>query len=464
MRKPKFRTHIHPLPLITILVITLLYFGTGFLPASEKSTKKIPLDDSPGVQQISKPVKQKSETGTLELSFVAKSVPSNPSETSAIAAPPGKEIPEQETIIRTYTFQRGDSLSEALSKLGLSNQEVYEISKASKSVLDPKKIRSGHNLSVTLQKNSLRFVSLRYAFDLTQTLKVERVGEEWLGFKEEAALTREIVHRVGTITHSFYASAKRQKIPIEIILKLSDIFAWDIDFGLDIRKGDQFKILYEVFKKEGVVVRSGRVLAAELINRGRSYPAYYFDPNGEGGDYYDEEGRSLKKAFLKSPLRYRYISSGYTRHRLHPILKVNRPHLGIDFAAARGTPVRAASDGIIAFAGWKGGNGKTVIIRHKNGYETLYGHLSSYWAGIKKGKRVKQEDFIGRVGSSGLSTGPHLHYTLIKDGRAINPNKVALLRGESLDKKQLPLFFLQLEKMDRMLYPPTKLVEGSGTT
>ncbi len=468
MEKEKFQARLHPLMLITVSALTLFYLGTSFLPASEEITPQIPPNDLPydlpRIQQISESVKQKTDIKPFKPSLPAQSVVPDRPEISAVAIIPKKESLETETIVKEYTFKRGDSLSKALSKLGLSDQEVYEISKASKSVFNPRKIRVGQNLSVTLQKSSLRFASLRYAFDLTQTLKVERTGEQWLAYKEEAPLTREIVHSAGTITSSLYAAAKRQKVPVEIILKLSDIFAWDIDFGLDIRNGDQFNIAYEVFKKEGVTIRAGRVLAAELINRSRSYPAYYFESKEEGGDYYDEEGRSLKKAFLKSPLRYRYISSGYSRRRLHPILKVNRPHLGIDFAAAHGTPVRAASDGIIAFAGWKGGHGKTVIIRHKNGYETLYGHLSSYWAGIKKGKRVKQEDFIGRVGSSGLSTGPHLHYTLIKNGRAINPNKVALLRGEALSTEWLPLFILQLEKMNRILYPAQKWVEGSGTT
>jgi len=461
-RKSQFR--LYPFTLVTVSVITLLYLWPAFLPASEKPIGKTLLNSSPRIQQISKPLGSAPDAEPLNSSLPEQIFASNSPKISTVAIIPKIENLEKETITKEYVFVRGDSLSKALSKLGLSEQEIYKISKASKSVFNPRKIRIGHNISVTFQKSSHRFESLRYPFNLTETLKVERAGEQWIAFKEEAPLEREIVRSVGTITSSLYIAAKRQKIPIKIILELSDIFAWDIDFGLDIRNGDQFTIVYEVFKKEGIIIRPGRILAAELINRGRSYTSYYFVPQGEKGDYYDEDGRSLKKAFLKSPLRYRYISSGYSRRRIHPILKVNRPHLGIDFAAARGTPVRAASDGIVTFAGWRGGYGKTVIIRHKNGYETLYGHLSSYWIGIKKGGRVKQEDFIGRVGSTGLSTGPHLHYTLIKDGRAINPNKVALLRGQALSKKWLPLFFLQLEKMNRILYLSPKWVDGSGTT
>ncbi len=464
MSKGRFQIRLHPVILISATCLTLLYPGTSFLPASEEVFLQIPHNNSPRVQQISELVEQKAEAEFLKISPSVESGVSDSPEISDVAIIAEKKALANEIIVKEHTFKRGDSFSKALFEIGLSAQEIHEIVKVSKSVFDLRKVRAGQSLKVSLQKSRLRFTSLHYEFELTQTLKVERVGDQWLASKEETPLTRDITRSAGTITNSLYASAKHQGVPVEIILKLSDIFAWDVDFGIDIRDGDQFNIVYEVFKKEGRMIRSGRVLAAELINQGRNYPAYYFDPQGEGGDYYDEGGRSLKKAFLKSPLRYRYISSGYSRRRLHPILKVNRPHLGIDFAAARGTPVRAASDGIIAFAGWKGGHGKTVIIRHKNGYQTLYGHLSSYWADIKEGKRVKQEDFIGRVGSTGLSTGPHLHYTLIKDGRAINPSKVALLRGEALAEEWFSLFSLQIEQMNRILYPELKLVEGSGTT
>ncbi len=455
MRKTKFKTPARPLILVTVSFLTLFYLGTSFLPASEKAV--------PPLQNITKPTKQTSPAKPLAAIPPKQALDSDPLEVAS-----AEITPEAETLVQEYTFKRGDSLSKALSKIGVSTREIHEIAKVSKPVFDLRKIQAGQSLQVTLQQNPVRFASLQYEFGLTQTLKVARSGEKWFASKEETPLIREIARSVGTINSSLYVSAKAQGVPSEIILKLSDIFAWDVDFGLDIRRGDQFNVVYEVFKKDGRIIRSGRVLAAEIINRGHSYPAYYFNPQGKGNDYYDDEGRSLRKAFLKSPLRYRYISSGYSKRRIHPILKVNRPHLGIDFAAKRGTPVRAASDGTVIFAGWKGGNGKTVIIRHKNGYKTLYGHLSSFWKGIKKGKRVKQEDFIGRVGSTGLSTGPHLHYTLIKNGKAINPNKVTLLRGEALDPEWLSLFSKQLEEMNRILYPavnpPQNPVAGSGTT
>ncbi len=372
------------------------------------------------------------------------------------ATPVSLEIP---AIVKEHRLKKGDSLALVLSRLGVSNQEIHEITTASRKVYNLRNIHPGQMIEVTFDETEQQVTRFSYEIDSFNDLEVEQNEGQFQASQKSMPLEKKIERRAGVITDTLYESAQRLGVPVEVILDLSDIFAWDVDFAIDIRKGDTFNLVYEVYTNEGETVRTGRVIAAEMQNRGKTRRAYYFDPEGRSADYFDENGRSLRKAFLKSPLRYRYISSGYATRRLHPVLKVNRPHLGIDFAAQRGTPVRAASDGVIEFAGWNGGHGKTVIIRHKNGYKTLYGHLSSFFKGIKKGKKVKQEDFIGRVGSTGLSTGPHLHYTLYKNGKPINPRKADVLRGESLSKEWLPPFSDQVTLMNQYLYPTPELLE-----
>ncbi|MFQ5580499.1 MAG: peptidoglycan DD-metalloendopeptidase family protein [Nitrospiria bacterium] len=361
----------------------------------------------------------------------------------------------QATVVKGHTFKPGDSLFEVLSFLGVPDGEIFNISKASKAVYDLRKVIPGQSMKVFLQEVRGEVRKILYEIDPLHSLKIERTEGGFHVVEEKAVLEREVVSRWGTITDTLFQSAGRSGVPSEVILELTDIFAWDLDFSTEIQLKDRFRVVYEQFKKDGKVVHSGRVLAAEMVNRGKTYRGYHFSPDGGKGDYYDEAGHSLRKAFLKSPLRYRYISSGFNVRRKHPILKVNRPHLGIDFVAPYGTPVRASGSGVVSYVGWRGGHGKTVIIKHRNGYRTLYGHLSKYAKGIRKGKRVDQGDVIARVGSTGLSTGPHLHYTLYKKGKAINPRKADVLRGAPLAKKYHPLFLEQVNKMNQYLYPPS---------
>jgi murein DD-endopeptidase MepM/ murein hydrolase activator NlpD len=355
-------------------------------------------------------------------------------------------------IVKEHTFKSGDSLFAVLSLLGIPDAEIFDIMKAAKKIYDLRKIIPGQKIIVFLEEAPQAVGKLLVQIDPFRSLKVERSENGFHVVEEKTPLDRDLVSHKGVISDTLYDSARRSGVPAEVILDLSDIFAWDVDFSTEIQSGGHFRVVYEVFKNQEQILRTGRVLAAELMNEGEIYRAYYFSDGSDGkGDYYDEKGRSLKKAFLRSPLRYRYISSGFTTKRFHPVLKVNRPHLGVDFAAPRGTPVMAASDGTVHFVGWNGGHGKTVIIQHRNGYSTLYGHLSSYGEGIRKGKKVEQGEMIGRVGSTGLSTGPHLHYTLMRHGRPINPKNADVVRGEPLPKSWETSFKEKVEEMNRHL-------------
>lgn len=374
-----------------------------------------------------------------------------PNANPSVEAPAPVKAKESKAL--EHTFKRGDSLFSVLSLLGVSTEESFDILKSAQKVYDLKKIIPGQKIKVVFTETSRSVGLLLYEIDPLRLLKVARSDGGFQAVEEKAILVSELESRGGAIADSLFESARRLNVPTEVIMDMADIFAWDLDFSQDIQPGASFRVVYEVFKKEGVLVRTGKVLAAELVNGGAVYKGYSFGPEGEKGAYFNEKGDSLKKAFMKSPLRYRYISSGFTTHRLHPILKVNRPHLGVDFAAPYGTPVMAAGEGVITFAGWHGGHGKAVIVKHRNGYSTLYGHLSSFGAGIRIGKRVEQGDLVGRVGSTGLSTGPHLHYTLMKDGTPINPKRADVVPGEPISEKWRGAFYEQVEKMNRVLHP-----------
>ncbi|GHT41101.1 hypothetical protein AGMMS49921_03630 [Endomicrobiia bacterium] len=231
-----------------------------------------------------------------------------------------------------------------------------------------------------------------------------------------------------------------QDIPINIILSFADIFAWQIDFLADTRQGDTFSILYEVKRvnKTNELLTSN-IIAAQYKTASKTYKAFYFKTKNGTSGYFDETGKSLKSAFLKAPLQFRRVSSHFSTGRMHPILKCIRPHLGIDYAAPIGTPVSSVGDGIVVKAGGNRGFGNLVVIKHPNGYETYYGHLSKYGKGIKEGTRVKQEQVIGYVGMTGLATGPHLDFRIKLNGNFFNYMTIkqpptTILRGE--DKKE----------------------------
>jgi murein DD-endopeptidase MepM/ murein hydrolase activator NlpD len=317
------------------------------------------------------------------------------------------------TVGRRATL--GAMLRDALSPAG-----VHRMVEASRPVYNLARISVGHPFGVTFGPDGLLAV-FTYGIDELRTLRITRTGEDY----RAEVVTRDyevaVASAGGTITSSLFGAVSDAGEEDQLALDLADIFMWDVDFNTELQKGDSFRVAVEKLSLDGRFSRYGRILSAELVRGQRVIQAVRFD-GAHGPGYYMPDGRPMRKAFLRSPLRFTRISSGFTRARLHPVLNVLRPHLGVDYAAPTGTPVRASADGVVTRAGWWGGYGKTVRLRHANGYETLYGHLSRI--GVRTGQRVLQGAVLGAVGATGLATGPHLDYRMIKNGVFVNPLKV----------------------------------------
>lgn len=317
----------------------------------------------------------------------------------------------------------GSVLRDALSPSG-----VHTLVESARPVYDLARLSVGHPFGVTFGPDGL-VAAFTYGIDELRTLHVIRRD----GAYEAEVLTREyevrpsVIH--GLITSSLYGAVSDAGEDDHLAVDLAEIFAWDVDFNTELRSGDSFRVAVEKLYLDGRFARYGRVLSAELVRGPRVVTALWFDSQN-GAGYYTPEGTPLRKAFLRSPLKFSRVSSGFTRARFHPILKKTRPHLGVDYAAPVGTPVRASGGGVVTLAGWSGGYGKTVKIRHPNGYETLYGHLSRI--NVKRGQRVEQAEIIGAVGTTGMSTGPHLDYRMTKNGTFIDPRQLKSPRAEPI--------------------------------
>jgi murein DD-endopeptidase MepM/ murein hydrolase activator NlpD len=299
------------------------------------------------------------------------------------------------------------------------------------------------------ERNNIQ--SMHYGIDSTSFLEVTRSLEGFRAEKVDIEYTKKVGSLFILIKDNLIQSMPNtHREYLKLALKLSDIYAWDIDFSSDIRDGDYVKMIVEELWAGGVFIGYGDILAAEFLNKGTIYKAYRFEYDGRV-DYFDKNGKSLRKTLLRSPLRFKYISSYFSKRRFHPILRIYRPHLGVDYAAPVGTPVSAAGDGVVVFAGYKGQYGKMVRIRHRGGLETYYGHLSRIPKRIKKGIKVSQGDIIGYVGSTGLSTGPHLDYRIKLNGRFVNPLKVQLPRGKAIPASMRPEFSQLIKRMDTRL-------------
>jgi len=375
---------------------------------------------------------------------------------------PGKDPPRE--IVDTV--RKGETVAGIFEKHHLDIGELFRMRQASAGIHRLKDISVGRPYTITLGRDN-NIVSLAYHINDEEILRIVRSDPGYRADKVPIAYERRIGTLGGVIESNLISSFPEGGPSVLLAIELSDIFSWDVDFNTDFRKGDTFRVLVEERWLDGAFRKYGDILAAELSVDGRVYRAYRFD-TGDRSAYFDEEGKSLRKAFLKAPLSYRRISSGFTKRRMHPILKIARPHLGVDYAAPAGTPVSTVGDGTVVFAGRKGPNGNLVIVRHPNGYATSYGHLARIAKGIRRGAEVRQGDVIGTVGATGRATGPHLDYRIRRNGTFLNPLTVNFPKGGAVPPDRIADFHSVAGEFARSLaaISPTHhaRAEPSGTS
>lgn len=333
------------------------------------------------------------------------------------------------------TIKRNQNLANILDKRGISPLTIHNLARESRKKFDVRHIRSGHNFHLYLS-NDTAAAPRYFVYEIDPVnYVVFNIRKPELTYTGAKKVTNKTVQASGIINTSLYNTLASNDIAPVLTGKLAEIFAWEIDF-YHIQKGDRFKVIYNKQMIDGTSIGIGSIKAAYFKHNGKDYYAFAYDQDGEKG-YFDLNGQSLKKAFLKAPLKYNRISSRFSYHRYHPVLHRYLPHLGVDFAAPTGTPVHAVGDGVIEVASYNRGNGRYIKIRHNNIYETEYLHLSRFARGIHHGKTVKQGQLIGYVGSTGLATGPHLDYRIWKNGREVNPLKIDLPSSDPIEKKNM---------------------------
>jgi murein DD-endopeptidase MepM/ murein hydrolase activator NlpD len=340
-----------------------------------------------------------------------------------------------ESFWQADQVRRDDTLASLMRRLNISNTEAIDFlhHDASASALSSQ-LRPRHFVQAQVNQDG-ELLKLEYEIDSNTTLKVERTTS---GYQAQTVALSVETHQLlksAEISSSLFAATDAADIPDSIAIQVADIFSGEIDFHSDLRKGDRFSVVYEADYNNGNLIKTGKILAAEFTNNGKIYRALmYRNPEGQMS-YYTPEGKSLHKSFLRSPLEFSRISSGFSLGRFHPVLQTMRAHKGVDFAAPTGTRIKATSDGVVGFVGTKGGYGNVIILQHQNGISTVYGHLSRFVSGLRKGMKVSQGEIIGFVGMTGLATGPHLHYEFLLHGQHRDPMTIALPAAIPIEAK-----------------------------
>lgn len=347
--------------------------------------------------------------------------------------------PQAKTRWVEHRVESGESLARIFAGQDLSPNLLHRIVNSGSEAASLSRIRPGQVLRFQFDEND-ELVKLELQRSRVESLRIAIADDEIRSEEISKAVEHRVASAAGVIESSLFVDAQKAGMSDGQIMELATVFGWDIDFALEIRAGDQFRVLFEEDYLEGEKLRNGPILAAEFTNRGTTYRAVrYEDKDGETG-YYTPDGQSKRGAFIRTPIRFARVSSRFNPRRWHPVLKKWRSHKGVDYAAPTGTPVKATGDGRIVFRGTKGGYGKAVIIEHGNKYTTLYGHLSGFSSRATSGNRVKQGQVIGYVGQTGLASGPHLHYEFRVNGQHQDPLTVKLPKALSLPSAEIPAF------------------------
>lgn len=337
------------------------------------------------------------------------------------------------------TIRSGDTMARVFSRKGLSANTLHRIMSLGEPVQRLARLRVGETVLIERNEDG-ELVALEFEAAESHNLRVVHSGDGFVLESVDHKLEARPTHAHAVIRGSLYGAAQQAGLSDRLIMELAGIFGWDIDFVLDIRAGDRFTLIYERIYRNGEYLRDGDILAARFINRQRELDAVRFVTSGGSAEYFSPDGRNMRKAFIRTPVDFRRISSQFNPNRLHPVLGTRRPHRGVDYAAPTGTPIHATGDGRVRMAGTHGGYGKTVIIEHAGRYETLYAHMSRIANSVRNGTRVRQGQVIGYVGMTGLATGPHLHYEFRVDGVHKNPLTVELPDAPPLEGSEMESF------------------------
>ncbi|MBN2639620.1 MAG: peptidoglycan DD-metalloendopeptidase family protein [Bacteroidales bacterium] len=342
------------------------------------------------------------------------------------------------TVVKNKV-KKNEFLADILLKYGVNYPTIDYLAKNTKDVFDVRDIRRGHQYAVILNNDSIpKALYFIYEQNPEQYIKYHLLDSVY-AMREYQPIKTEVDTTAGIIKTSLWNAIQDNNDDVNLAIKLSEIYAWTIDF-FELKPNDSYRVIYNQRFVNGKYTGMGKIIAADFIHEGQNYYAFYFDQNGKG-NYFDQNGKSLQRAFLKAPLKYTRISSRFSNRRWQPILKIYRPHHGVDYAAPTGTPVHALGDGVIVARGYqKEGAGNYLKIRHNSMYMTQYAHLSKYAKGMKVGARVKQDQVIGYVGMTGLATGPHLDFRVFKNGVAINPLTLKSPPSIPISKENMPVF------------------------
>ena len=343
------------------------------------------------------------------------------------------------------TVAPGDNLSLIFSRLTLPKRDLHAIVSLGEDTAKLKRIKPGQLVRFRITDDELEEMVLE--LDQLNSLHVMRDGDSFNAFTETIEPKIKVMAATTEITQSLFVDGQKAGLSDALIMRLTEIFGWDIDFALDLRERDRFSVIYEEIYKDEQLIKQDRILAAEFVNRGEKLRAILYTDERGRSDYFSDAGEAMRKAFLRTPVNFTRISSRFNLKRKHPILNTIRAHRGVDYAAPSGTPVRATADGRVKFVGRDGGYGNTIQMQHGEIYSTLYAHLSRYARGITRGNNIKQGKIIGYVGKSGLATGPHLHYEFRVHGVHRNPLTVDLPKAEPIDKKYMQEFRRQAKPL-----------------
>ncbi|MEJ1959489.1 MAG: peptidoglycan DD-metalloendopeptidase family protein [Nitrosomonadales bacterium] len=364
------------------------------------------------------------------------------------------------TFWRNERVQRGDTVAELLRRMNVEDVAASEFLRKNPAAESLRQLTAGKTVQAETGADG-SLLSLRYLNNSGNQVVIEKSAVQGGNFAASVSapqFEQRLIMRTGEIKTTLFDATDEAGLPDTAASQLVDIFGGDIDFHRDLRKGDKFSVTYDVTYSNGEPVRNGRIQAAEFVNQGKAYRVVYFQTDSTHGDYYTPDGKSVRKAFLRSPVEFSRISSGFTSARFHPILKKWRAHKGVDYAAPIGTKVKVTADGTVFFVGKQGGYGNVIMVQHQGRYSTVYGHLSRFASGLHRGQHVGQGEVIGYVGMTGWATGPHLHYEFRIDGEQRDPLRVALPNAIPISASQKSAF----EEASRRLTDQLSLMSNTS--